>query len=375
MKLFLILLISLNCFANISGVELKKPNSTAFDFTYQSPQNKIQESLQDMIKIEIGKETFLTRRNNNIFSCGFDSFGNTYCPSNLAKADSYWDYENGYSVSGLGQVVDYTLKEKQYKCPSDNYLLVSKYYDSCSWCNDITYYEVRCSTNGTVTVLHEFRLKGNNAYNGGRLIQTYNQSNIGSNVGQTYLGNIGQGCNYLVYYSRTCDGINCNYNFSINSNCNGSTYSTSTVAPIPYIYSCPTGYSETTGSETSKGACKRTIEYTYYNYLCSDSTNNQNLGFAPANSGGNNCNKTDSNNTITNPELANSCNSSTPPTNNCKRLGFKCNSNERKPAFVDGEWKCSPFLCDGNMKCGYGTCDSPTTPSTNKYMDVAYNPL
>ena len=375
MKLFLILLISLNCFANISGAELKKPNSTAFDFTYQSPQNKIQESLQDMIKIEIGKETFLTRRNNNIFSCGFDSFGNTYCPSNLAKADSYWDYENGYSVSGLGQVVDYTLKEKQYKCPSDNYLLVSKYYDSCSWCNDITYYEVRCSKNGTVTVLHEFRLKGNNAYNGGRLIQTYNQSNIGSNVGQTYLGNIGQGCNYLVYYSRTCDGINCNYNFSINSNCNGSTYSTSTVAPIPYIYSCPTGYCETTGSETSKGACKRTIEYTYYNYLCSDSTNNQNLGFAPANSGGNNCNKTDSNNTITNPELANSCNSSTPPTNNCKRLGFKCNSNERKPAFVDGEWKCSPFLCDGNMKCGYGTCDSPTTPSTNKYMDVAYNPL
>jgi hypothetical protein len=46
-----------------------------------------------------------------------------------------------------------------------------------------------------------------------------------------------------------------------------------------------------------------------------------------------------------------------------------------KPAFVDGEWKCSPFFCDGNMKCGYGTCDLPTTPSTTKYQDIAYNPL
>ena len=155
MKLFLILLISLNCFANISGAELKKPNSTAFDFTFQSPQNKIQETLEDMIKIEIGKETFLTRRNSNIFSCGSDSFGNSYCPSNLAKADSYWDYDDGFSVAEIGQVVDFALKEKQFKCPANNYLLTNKYFDSCGHCSDRTYYEVRCSTNGTVTVLHE----------------------------------------------------------------------------------------------------------------------------------------------------------------------------------------------------------------------------
>ena len=282
-----------------------------------------------------------------IFDCRTDSYGNTYCPSALSECGQEFDYENGYSVSGLGQVVDYTLKEKQYKCPSDNYLLVSKYYDSCSWCNDITYYEVRCSTNGTVTVLHEFRLKGNNAYNGGRLIQTYNQSNIGSNVGQTYLGNIGQGCNYLVYYSRTCDGINCNYNFSINSNCNGSTYSTSTVAPIPYIYSCPTGYSETTGSETSKGACKRTIEYTYYNYMCSGDKNAQDYNYIPQDTGGN-CNKTDPNNTTVNPNLGDACNSATPPTNNCKREKFMCQANRDRPcSYVDNKWQCSPYPCWG----------------------------
>lgn len=282
-----------------------------------------------------------------IFDCRTDSYGNTYCPSALSECGQEFDYENGYSVSGLGQVVDYTLKEKQYKCPSDNYLLVSKYYDSCSRCNDITYYEVRCSKNGTVTVLHEFRLKGNNAYNGGRLIQTYNQSNIGSNVGQTYLGNIGQGCNYLVYYSRTCDGINCNYNFSINSNCNGSTYSTNTVAPIPYIYSCPTGYSETTGSETSKGACKRTIEYTYYNYMCSGDKNAQDYNYIPQDTGGN-CNKTDPNNTTVNPNLGDACNSATPPTNNCKREKFMCQANRDRPcSYVDNKWQCSPYPCWG----------------------------
>ncbi len=140
------------------------------------------------------------------------------------------------------------------------------------------------------------------------------------------------------------------------------------------VTSCPQGYSETTGTETSKGECKKIVTYIYYEYTCSSSKNNQNVGFTAGEKGGD-CNKIDSNNTTINPELSNSCNSSIPPTNNCKRLGFTCNSNEMKPAFVDGEWKCSPFFCDGNMKCGYGTCDLPSKPSLDKYMDVAYNPL
>ena len=283
----------------------------------------------------------------SIFDCRTDSYGNTYCPSALSQCSQEWDFEDGYSVSGIGQVIDYTLKEKQFKCPGDNYLLTSKYYDSCGGCIDYTYYEVRCSTNGTLTVLHEFRYKSNNSYSGGRLIQTYNQSNIASNIGQTYLGNIGQNCNYLVYYSRTCDGVNCNYNFSINSNCNGSTYNTTSIAPIPYIWFCPTGYTETTGAETSKGECKRTVEYTYYNYLCNNSKNEQGFNFNPINSGGN-CNKIDSNNTTANPELSNSCNNSTPPANNCKREKFMCQANKDRPcSFVDNKWQCSPYPCWG----------------------------
>ena len=138
------------------------------------------------------------------------------------------------------------------------------------------------------------------------------------------------------------------------------------------MYSC--WHTETTGTETAKGQCKKTIEYTYYNYLCNNSKNAQGYNYLPTNSGGS-CNKTDPGNTTSNPELSNPCNNSTPPANNCKRQGFKCNSNEMKPAFVDGEWKCSPFFCDGNMKCGYGTCDLPSKPSLDKYQDIAYNPL
>ena len=99
--------------------------------------------------------------------------------------------------------------------------------------------------------------------------------------------------------------------------------------------SCPQGYTETTGSETSKGECKKTIEYTYYNYLCNNSKNEQGYNYTPINSGGN-CTKTDSSNTISNPELSNPCNNSTPPVNNCKREKFMCQANKDRPcSFVD----------------------------------------
>lgn len=283
-----------------------------------------------------------------IFDCQTDSYGNTYCPSALSQCSQEWDFEDGYSIQGIGQVIDFTEKEKYFKCPSDNYLLVKKYFDSCSNCVDRTYYEVRCSTDGTLTVLHEFRYKSNDSYNNGRLKQTYNQSNISSNIAQTYLGDIGNGCNYKVYYSRSCDGINCNYTFTVNSNCNGSSYNTSINAPIPYIFICPTGYTETTGAEASKGDCKKTVEYTYYNYLCNNDKNTQGYNWGTQNSGGN-CNKTDSNNSTDNSSsLSQSCNSSTPPKNNCKREKFMCQANKERPcSFVDNKWQCSPYPCWG----------------------------
>ena len=112
--------------------------------------------------------------------------------------------------------------------------------------------------------------------------------------------------------------------------------------------SCPQGYTETTGSETIKGQCKKTIEYTYYSYLCNNSKNEQNFNYILQNSGGD-CNKTDSNNMINNSSnLSQPCNSSTPPTNNCKREKFMCQANKDRPcSFVDNSWQCSPFPCLG----------------------------
>lgn len=280
-----------------------------------------------MIKIEIGKENFLTRRNNNIFSCGSDSFGNSYCPNNLAKADSYWDYDPGYSVAKTGSVVDYANKVANVFYVAFN-LGLQDY--KCTIPGD-QYSNFECKGYGYVNVSSIKYVIGidTSAYSGA-FSPIYGYFRV---IKTCPTGTVQEG--------NQCKGIN---------------------------YVCPAGY-------TDNGTnCQKTVEYSYYNYLCNSSINTQGFNYAPTNTGGN-CNKTDPNNSTSNPELSNPCNSPTPPANNCKREGFKCNSNEMKPAFVDGEWKCSPFFCDGNLKCGYGTCDAPSAPSLSKYQDIAYNPL
>lgn len=408
MKILFVLLLALGCYANPTGSELKKPNSTAFDFTFQSPQNKIQETLEDMIKIEIGKETFLTRRNNNIFSCGSDSFGNSYCPSNLAKADSYWDYENGYSVAGVGQVVDYTNKICNGTMINGicynhiikdatkvtNLSCVSKRVPCAPNSASCCYIDISCSKNSATIKYHDccnpqgglkktVSISDANQFLSGVYYQPYGNSQgkiICTSDGacsvyfqNAYCGGNAIGSPYLTntFSLNTTDSYICNDNgYITGSELNADPkkcYNKKTLT-------CPVDYTGTTGSETSKGQCKRNIDYSYYEYKCGEEKNEQNNNYQVINAGGA-CSKLDSNNSTVNPELSTPCNNSTPPTNNCKRLGFTCNSNEMKPAFVDGEWKCSPFFCDGNLKCGYGTCDLPSKPSLDKYMDVAYNPL
>lgn len=111
---------------------------------------------------------------------------------------------------------------------------------------------------------------------------------------------------------------------------------------------CPTGY-------TDNGTnCKKTVNYTYYNYLCSTGT--------AINAGGN-CAKTDPNLTLNNTStLDDPCNSSTPPPDNCKALKYTCNSTVREPAWVDNQWQCSPFPCIGesdveNLDASVGASD------------------
>ena len=219
-----------------------------------------------------------------------------------------------------------------------------------------------------------------------------NQSltNCGANSAQKPTVNI----NFSSIYTRT---LACPAGYADNgSNCK------KTVSYALYQYTCPSGYTvanaglttcaktdpNTTTDNTSTlddacnsatppvGNCSKSISYKYYEYLCQaknsflEPIKNLNSGLKSP------CSKTDSDKTKDNTgTLDDACNSSTPPTNNCQSTEYTCNSALFKPVYVDGKWVCSPYLCNDDMKCGYGTCDLPTTPSTTKYQDIAYNPL
>ncbi len=107
--------------------------------------------------------------------------------------------------------------------------------------------------------------------------------------------------------------------------------------------SCPDGYTQ------NGDTCEKTIDYTYYEYLCSG-TNEYGEPYEPIDSGGD-CNPTSESNLIdTNGDgVPDSCNSQTPPPNNCKAKSFVCKpAPDRKCVYVDNKWQCSPFPCIGS---------------------------
>ncbi|MBL3518871.1 conjugal transfer protein TraN [Arcobacter lanthieri] len=287
----------------------------------------VQELTGRFCNTKIWDSTIDTVTVGQTLDCQTDKYGNEYCPSALSQCGQEWDYDSGFSVAGVGQTIDYSKKEEK---------------------QEITYKYTQCygypMINGKKDKAHYKGSPGTSVW----------YVNASGQTMSTDWGNWGQNCefplrkyvgNKLVFAKYLSDG-ECDYGGWQNSVyiCNQSEQkpiNSGTVA------TCPTGYTETTSSETSKGECKKTIEYTYYNYLCNNSKNEQGYNYTPINSGGN-CNKIDSNNTTANPELTNPCNNSTPPTNNCKREKFMCQANKDRPcSFVDNSWQCSPFPCLG----------------------------
>ena len=165
---------------------------------------------------------------------------------------------------------------------------------------------------------------------------------------------------------------------SLSKSCNSETPPASNcfkdIAYKYYTYSCPAGYSIANYGLTScpkkdpnntinnenelddncnnptppVGNCSKSIDYAYYQYVCTGGTNNFNEPYAAVDSGLNSCSKSDTDLINTNPDLANSCNSATPPDNNCKTTSYTCNSEIREPVWIDNKWQCSPFPCYGN---------------------------
>jgi len=96
----------------VQNNELLTPQGTVYDFTFQSdytPQNNPVESYSK-IKYEVEKIIGLIPRTFKTNTCGTDTYGNNYCKEALSECSQEWDYDNGYSVSGVGSVVDYTNK-------------------------------------------------------------------------------------------------------------------------------------------------------------------------------------------------------------------------------------------------------------------------
>lgn len=139
---------------------------------------------------------------------------------------------------------------------------------------------------------------------------------------------------------------------------------------------CPSGYTATTGTDRANGECRLDTTYSYYNYSCPTDTNQYGFTYTAVNVGGN-CNATTLAGLMdTNSDgIGDSCNSPTPPTNNCQRKSYTPMPGINNPVFVDNIWQCSPFSCNSGMKCGYGLCPYGTTPSTTQFQSPAYNPL
>lgn len=121
------------------------------------------------------------------------------------------------------------------------------------------------------------------------------------------------------------------------------------------------------------GNCVAEVDFEYYEYICSG-TNEFNEIYTPIEIGLTTCTKTDSDITSSNSNLSESCNSSTPPSNNCKAKEYSCNSNYITPAFVDGKWQCSPYVCNQDMQCGYGTCLGQEVSQT-EIMPYSFHPI
>ncbi|WP_420061081.1 conjugal transfer protein TraN (plasmid) [Aliarcobacter butzleri] len=281
---------------------------------YENPTNITDEISGRVCNSQIW-DTVLGVTDGTTMQCLEDINKIEYCPQSLSPCGQNWDYTDGYAVSGVGQVVDYTKKETTIKYEGEPTINIVEYsYDRREtwrnelWCKSSYWKQVfgsKCAVNinGMSSSILEKKC---------------------SELGGTFYTNHNSYFMKFICSKNVCP----NGEEPVNGKCATSTTK------------CPIGYTETVGAETSKGECKSNQNYTYYKYICDN-------GYSPIDSGGNS-GKSDTNNTIIN-DLSGDLNSPTPPQNNCKKEKFTCLANEKRPcALVDNVMQCSPFPCIGN---------------------------
>jgi conjugal transfer mating pair stabilization protein TraN len=379
---------------------------------YEEPSNVTDEISGLKCNTQIYDTTTEILSMGNTLDCQLDQYNNPYCPSALAEASQYWDYEDGYSVEGLGTTTEYAPKDG---CPTGTILdggiclktenklscdgawhefgergffnqgisgvqggLITNYSYNGGNVTFKTKLRYKCTSHTSVrfeqyhgvtgSVNHEdwalifasldmtnFELNEN--YTTGR-VQSPAESWADSRY---YIPEVNKYNQNILKYQYmdgifvTISRINNELFFRVEDTYDHQGWTTRDIvegySPLAYKTSvdkvCRAGYVET--GLTGDKACKKTVEYTYYQFLCSNKETTQGYNYVPQDKGGD-CDPESTNDLIDTDGdgVGDSCNSSTVPTNNCKREKFLCKYNEERPAvWVDNKWQCSPFPCFG----------------------------
>jgi conjugal transfer mating pair stabilization protein TraN len=333
-KLFLIILITQQFVFGLTNEELLKPSNNAIDFTFSSldasPDTFSPEQTVSRVEMDVEKILGFIPRHFKTNTCGTDTYGNNYCNEALSECSQEWDYENGYSVSGVGQVVDYASKltSTNYQNAGTRNILAnlnlagtvlcdSRYHfwgEGNRWYS--SYYNGNPSKGDSSYLTFNFDKNYNMVRINGRMFQDSifdtwtNNTNIvvfhnnGSPRGSITF-NVINGNYSITGEARTerttikTDGSNCLYfddchGRGIQKLCFEPVYQTENYCPQGWVYNgyveqgcsqniliCPSGYTETTGTETANGQCKKDISYTFYEYKCSDAQNSQDYNYIP----------------------------------------------------------------------------------------------
>lgn len=296
-------------FENLNECKPLSDDAGAQELTGKFCNTKIWDSTMDTVTL------------GETLDCQLDTYGNDYCPSALSEASEYWDYEDGYSVEGIGTTTDYTSKR-------GGLTTVEAQLTYTGQCLGVISGNWEQPSIGGVSGL--FCSMSNTQW--GYVRGAFN----GTSQGFTLIGSVYNPYKIDVWQKRITKLTCSDGSTPVNGQCTVSTLA------------CPTGYTET--GLTGDKACSKTKEYTYYEWKCNSEETTQGYNYVPQDKGGD-CNPENTEDLIDTDGdgVGDSCNSSTVPTNNCKRKKFLCKYNEERPAvWVDEKWQCSPFPCWGN---------------------------
>jgi len=312
------------------------------------------------------------------FTCQTDQSGNDYCPYMLAECGQEWDYYPSTAEEQTNTIQLYAeLEAEQEPIPpiGKNFVVSWWWCDTCSYKTNMlnTMLPVIQKAGGTF-----IKTNGKAVYRNNSIMYAvehdaknpfYIQLNNGSyltiapgevfwmfykgmqnQAGQT----ISAGGKPYVYFSTTnqCSNLQLvpkTKDYPTHYACIDSENEDLTCPPNTaesyidghltcfgenIVYSCPDGYIQ------KDNQCVKDVTYTYYEYVCKNGGDVVNSG---GDCGGSPLIDTDGDG------VGDSCNSPTPPEQNCKKEKYVCKSDaSRLCVKVDNKMQCSPFPCFGS---------------------------